>query len=181
VVPFDKGGGRADHRGGGRADHPNNTNNTLKGIPSINIKKKGKQTPHKSNSKKNKICTNTEYQISAKKLKDALRKNGRRIEPFRVQEWSKDFELLSIKDGITYGSELDWYCNHCSREDQKIHKLPSVTSAKQFRKHFEWIRDCYLRDEKNSWDRSNLREFDSPSKKVIGREFDAPYIPPMDL
>ena len=35
---------------------------------------------------------------------------------------------------------LDWFCDHCSKEDQDTLGLPAIRNGRQFRDRFDWIK-----------------------------------------
>ena len=52
---------------------------------------------------------------------------------------------MEEQDGQEFLPVLAWYCQHCSKTEQERLKLPSIASARQFRKQFGWIEERYLK------------------------------------
>lgn len=72
-----------------------------------------------------------------------MRSNGR---VFRPTGGTEPFRLLREEDGQDYHAVLDWYCAHCSREEQQRLDLTDIASPADFRRKYTWIEGKMLRE-----------------------------------
>lgn len=78
-----------------------------------------------------------EHRIAAKKLYQALRSNKRYVTLWNLDKWADIYRRIKDDDKEAL---LNWYCLHCSIEDEARYGTPAIGSMSQFAKQRNWIR-----------------------------------------
>lgn len=112
---------------------------------------------------KTKKKVDPKHVAAATKLNQSLHKNN------RVRDnrggWPGVFAALEKSIGKDYTEVLDWYCDHCSEEEERKCGLPSIQSASQFSRCYDWIRRQKEKMHKKEWDYTGS-VIDGPSRKL---------------